>query len=203
MNFLLYFNLGIEHITDPMGYDHILFILAMCTNYRLANFKTTALLVTAFTIGHSLSLALAVMNIIPVNAALIEFLIPLSILFSCFRNIFDLPKDVLVNNAPLSKSNYFQYALILIFGLIHGMGFSNFLRETLVANESIFIPLLSFNLGLEIGQIFIVLFIMFFNFIFLEILRKQSRDWALFISGAVAALAFLLAIEKLNLMLNG
>jgi hypothetical protein len=202
MNFLLYFNLGIEHITDPMGYDHILFILAMCTNYRLANLKTIVFLVTAFTIGHSLSLALAVLNIIPVNAALIEFLIPVTILMSCFRNIIDLPKDVLVNNAPISNSNYLQYALILFFGLIHGMGFSNFLRETLVADESIFTPLLAFNLGLEIGQILIVLFILVINFVFLEIFRKNSRDWALFISGAIASLAFLLALEKIYSLFN-
>jgi hypothetical protein len=202
MNFLLYFNLGIEHITDPMGYDHILFILAMCINYRLANLKTIVFLVTAFTIGHSLSLALAVLNIIPVNVALVEFLIPVTILMSCFRNIIDLPKDVLVNNTPLTKTNNLQYLLILIFGLIHGMGFSNFLRETLVANESIFTPLLAFNLGLEIGQILIVLSILVTNFIFLEILRKNSRDWALFISGAVASLAFFMTIEKFYQLLN-
>lgn len=185
-----------------MGYDHILFILAMCTNYRIANLKTLAILVTAFTIGHSLSLVLAVLNIITVNAPLIEFLIPITILISCFRNVTDLPKDVLVNKAPVSKTNNLQYLLILIFGLIHGMGFSNFLRETLVANESIFTPLLAFNLGLEMGQILIVLFILLINFIFLEILRKNSRDWALFISGAVASLAFFMTIEKFYQLLN-
>lgn len=195
MNFGLYFNLGTEHITDPLGYDHILFIVAMCTNYRIRQWKTLAILVTAFTVGHSIALALAVFNVVAVNPPLIEFLIPVTIFASCIRNITFLPSEKMPHT-EVSKKNYEAYFLVLAFGLIHGLGFSNFLKETLVANESLFVPLLAFNLGLELGQLIIVSIFLLLNFLFLELLRRQARDWSLFISGAVASIAFLLMMEK-------
>jgi hypothetical protein len=193
MNFELYFNLGIEHITDLNGYDHILFIIAICTNYRILQWKELAVLVTAFTIGHSLSLALAVLNFVSFNPALIEFLIPLTILSTGIHNIIKLPKPLV--NAEF-KTDYTKYLLVLLFGLIHGLGFSNFLKETLVQNESIFTPLLAFNLGLEIGQLLIVFLFLLLNFLFLNLLRKEQRDWSLFVSGAISSVAFLIAVEK-------
>jgi hypothetical protein len=195
MNFELYFNLGIEHITDLNGYDHILFIIAICTNYRIAQWKELAVLVTAFTIGHSLSLALAVLNFVSFNPTLIEFLIPLTILSTGIHNIIKLPKPLV--NAEL-KTDYTKYLLVLLFGLIHGLGFSNFLKETLVQNESIFTPLLAFNLGLEIGQLLIVFLFLLLNFLFLNLLRKEQRDWSLFVSGAISSVAFLIAVEKIK-----
>jgi hypothetical protein len=196
MNFGLYFNLGIEHITDPFGYDHILFIVAMSSNYRVFQWKNIALLVTAFTIGHSIALAMAVLEIVPVNSALIEFLIPITILVSCIRNMSFPQADMHPHSQVAVKKNYLAYILILIFGLIHGLGFSNFLKETLVANESIFTPLLAFNLGLEVGQLIIVFICLLINLLFLDLLRKHPRDWTMVISGGVASIALLLAFEK-------
>ena len=196
MNFGLYLNLGLEHITDPLGYDHILFILAMSTNYRLREWKKLLILVTAFTIGHSLALAMAMLKIVPVNAAFIEFLIPLSIFITCLLNL-NKPLSNQIGYLNIDKGkNLMKYFIILGFGLIHGLGFSNFLKETLIENESLFIPLLAFNLGLEIGQIFILGIFLIFNFIILEVLRKQPRDWSIFISGAIASLSFLMLLEK-------
>ncbi len=196
MNFGLYLNLGLEHITDPLGYDHILFILAMSANYMLREWKKLLILVTAFTIGHSLALAMAMLKIVPVNAAFIEFLIPLSIFITCLLNI-NKPLSNQISFLNINKGkNLMNYFIILGFGLIHGLGFSNFLKETLVENESLFIPLLAFNLGLEIGQIFILGIFLIFNFIILEVLRKQPRDWSIFISGAIASLSFLMLLEK-------
>jgi hypothetical protein len=193
MNFELYFKLGIEHITDLNGYDHILFIIAICTNYRILQWKELAILVTAFTIGHSLSLALAVLNYVSFNPALIEFLIPVTILSTAIHNIIKLPKPLV--NVEF-KTDYTKYLLVLLFGLIHGLGFSNFLKETLVQNESIFTPLLAFNLGLEIGQLLIVFLFLSLNFLFLNLLRKEQRDWSIFVSGAISSVAFLIAVEK-------
>jgi hypothetical protein len=195
MNFELYFNLGIEHITDLNGYDHILFIIAICTNYRILQWKELAILVTAFTIGHSLSLALAILNYVSFNPAIIEFLIPVTILSTSIHNIIKLPKPLV--NAEF-KTDFTKYLLVLLFGLIHGLGFSNFLKETLVQNESIFTPLLAFNLGLEIGQLLIVLLFLLLNFLFLNLLRKEQRDWSLFVSGAIFSVAFLIAAEKIK-----
>lgn len=200
MNFGLYFNLGIEHITDPNGYDHILFIIAMCANYRLRQWKNLAILVTAFTLGHSFSLALAMLEIVPVNSNFIEFLIPVTIMLSCITNIIKPQGNQFVESCLIPKNNKFSYLLILAFGIIHGLGFSNFLKETLVENESLFTPLLAFNIGLEVGQLLIVAIFLIFNFFFLEVLRKQARDWTIFISGAIASIAFLLIIEKAALL---
>jgi hypothetical protein len=202
MNFGLYLNLGLEHITDPLGYDHILFILAMSANYRVSEWKKLALLVTAFTVGHSISLALAMLKIVPVNAAFIEFLIPLSILMTCFLNLnkpLENNPSFKTPNKILSTTHYF---IILFFGLIHGLGFSNFLKETLVENESLFTPLLAFNIGLEIGQLLILGIFLFINFIVLEILKKQARDWSIFISAAISSLSFFIFLEKTNLLLG-
>ena len=197
MNFGLYLNLGLEHITDPLGYDHILFILAMSANYRLREWKKLLILVTAFTIGHSLALAMAMLKIVPVNAAFIEFLIPLNIFTTCLLNL-NKPLSNQISFLNIDKGkNLMNYFIILGFGLIHGLGFSNFLKETLVENESLFIPLLAFNLGLEIGQIFILGIFLIFNFIILEVLRKQPRDWSIFISGAIASLSLMMLLEKL------
>lgn len=193
MNFELYFKLGIEHITDLNGYDHILFIIAICTNYRVAQWKELAILVTAFTVGHSLSLALAVLNYVSFNPALIEFLIPITILSTSIHNIIKLPKPLITSEY---KTDYTKYLLVLLFGLIHGLGFSNFLKETLVQNESIFTPLLAFNLGLEFGQLLIVFLFLLLNFLFLNLLRKEQRDWTIFVSGAISSVAFLIAVEK-------
>jgi hypothetical protein len=188
--------LGLEHITDPLGYDHILFILAMSANYRLREWKKLLVLITAFTIGHSLSLALAMLKIVPVNAAFIEFLIPFSILITCILNLNKPLENNFDYQNTAIRRNLRNYIVILGFGLIHGLGFSNFLKETLVENESLFIPLLAFNLGLEIGQILILGIFLIFNFIILEVLRKQPRDWSIFISGAIASLSFLMLLEK-------
>jgi hypothetical protein len=128
MNFGLYLNLGVEHISDPLGYDHILFILAMSANYRLREWKKLLILVTAFTIGHSLALAMAMLKIVPVIAAFIEFLIPLSILITCILNLNKpLENNFDYQNIALRR-NLRNYIIILGFGLIHGLGFSNFLN---------------------------------------------------------------------------
>jgi len=202
MNFGLYLNLGLEHITDPLGYDHIIFILAMSANYRLNEWKKLALLVTAFTVGHSISLALAMLRIVPVNASFIEFLIPLSIFITCLLNL-NKPLENYPSFKTTNKSfNPIHYFIILSFGLIHGLGFSNFLKETLVANESLFVPLLAFNIGLEIGQLLILAIFLFFNFIILEILKKQARDWSIFVSAAISSISFLMLLEKGSIFLG-
>ncbi len=196
MNFPLYFNLGISHITDLGGYDHILFVVAICAAYRFRHWKQLALIVTAFTIGHSLSLALAVFELVSVWSDLIEWLIPLSILLTCLHNVTYPPQTDMNYATQIISTDYRRYLLVLGFGLIHGLGFSNFLRETLIADESIFMPLLAFNLGLEFGQLFIVFVFLLCSVLFLTVLARQHRDWNLFVSGAVFGIALLLFLER-------
>lgn len=187
--FWLYFVLGREHILDIRGYDHILFVVALTTIYSVKDWKRVLVLVTAFTIGHSITLALATLHVINYNEKLIEFLIPLTILITALLNL--IRKRAEQNNQKIQ----INYLLALFFGLIHGMGFSSYLRSLLGTDTSIFVQLLAFNVGLEIGQIIIVVLFMGLTFVFVDIFGVTKRNWKLIISSGVAAIATTLLID--------
>jgi hypothetical protein len=149
----LWFQTGFEHIADLAEYDHLLFLLILCSVYSFRNWDWL-ILITAFTIGHCITLALSVLNIIRLHSSLIEFAIPLTILISAIFRWLQVEKD---ENKSYQKDQK-VYAVTLLFGLIHGLGFSNMLRSLLGSQADILQPLLFFNLGLEVGQIVIVLF---------------------------------------------
>jgi len=187
--FSVFLQLGLEHIADLQGYDHILFIIALCAIYKPSEWKRLLILVTAFTIGHSVTLALATLEIIPVDAALIEFLIPVTIVATAVSNLW------VKSDKKRSKAG-FRYVLALFFGLIHGMGFSNYLRSLLGKDESIIMQLFAFNVGLEVGQLLIVLVLMVIAFIFMMIFRTKLREWNLVLSGASGGIALIMALER-------
>ncbi|MDQ3291788.1 MAG: HupE/UreJ family protein [Bacteroidota bacterium] len=188
-DFSLYFQLGWEHILDWQGYDHILFVCALCGVYAWHDWRRVLVLVTAFTVGHSITLALSVMEKIRVPTSLVEFLIPVTIVITCLANIFRKKKS--------GELIRFNYLMALFFGLIHGLGFSNYLKSLLGRNSNIVAELFSFNLGLEMGQIIIVLAILFLSFIFTEIVKAPRREWNLFLSSAIFGVAFTMALERL------
>ncbi len=184
--FQLYFALGKDHILDyNNGYDHILFVVALCAIYLMRDWKKLLILVTAFTLGHSITLALATLKIIVVDGALIEFLIPLTIFITAFSNIFR-KTDV------TDRTTYINYGYALFFGLIHGLGFSNYLQAILGKNQSIVSPLFAFNVGLEVGQLIIVSVFMVISFILVDLFSLSRRDWKLVISSAIAGIALVL-----------
>ncbi len=187
--FGLYFQLGVEHILDIAGYDHILFVVALCALYVVQDWKKVLILVTAFTIGHSVTLALSTLNIVNVRSDLIEFLIPVTIFISAFSNI--LRKQNTLRKGFINVNYFFA----LFFGLIHGLGFSNYLKSLLGKDESIISQLLAFNLGLELGQIIIVAVFMVLGFIFVGLANVSKRDWNLVISSAIAGIAITLMLE--------
>lgn len=192
--FQAYLQLGFEHITDPLGYDHILFVIALCAIYTLRDIKKVLILVTAFTIGHSITLALATLNIINFRSDVIELLIPITILITAIINFFHkVPKTSLVSREKVSPM---RYPLALIFGLIHGMGFSNYLRSLLGKESSIVEPLLAFNLGLELGQILIVLILLILAFVTIDLSKKPKQNWNLIISGIIAGMALSLILNN-------
>jgi hypothetical protein len=190
--FSLYFGLGKDHILDYVnGYDHILFVLALCAVYLIRDWKKILILVTAFTIGHSITLALATLKIVTVNAQLIEFLIPLTIFITSVSNLFK--KEVLSNE----KGFQVNYLYAVFFGLIHGLGFSNYLRAILGKDQSILSQLLAFNLGLEFGQIIVVVIFLTFSFLLVDFLKINRRDWKLVLSSAIAGIALILMKDRL------
>lgn len=194
--FGVYLQLGFEHISDLAGYDHILFIIALCAIYQMAQWKKVLLLATAFTIGHSITLAMVVFNILPVNSAWIEFLIPITILCTALYNAIAYTGEGKTNASRFKDLNYW---LALIFGFIHGMGFSNFLRASLLPGEEsqLWLQLLAFNLGVELGQFTIVLFVLVIAYIMIQQLKVAPRSWKLFISGGAFSLALVMALERI------
>lgn len=194
--FQVFLRLGFEHIADVRGYDHILFIVALCAGYEPRHWRKLLILVTAFTLGHSVTLALATLRLISINDALVEFLIPLTIFVTAVANILASPPgaDGIVEKKPARIVKYF---LALGFGLIHGLGFSNFLRALLGGEEGIALPLFAFNVGLEIGQICIVLAVLILTFLVVRLARMRRHDWILVLSGAAAGVALTLMVERL------
>lgn len=145
----IYFRLGFDHILDIKGYDHMLFLLALCIPFTIKDWKKVLLLATAFTLGHSATLIINTLEIFSFPTVWVEFFIPVTIVFTALYDLF----------RKQNGSMGFHYLLTFIFGLIHGMGFSNFLRSSLFPGEEhkLVWQLLSFNIGIEIGQILIVL----------------------------------------------
>lgn len=187
--FELYLQLGFQHITDINGYDHILFLIALCASYIPSQWKQILILVTAFTIGHSITLALSTLNIVLVPSEIIEFLIPVTILLTAVSNLNRKSVEIAPSRMRLN------YLLAIFFGLIHGMGFSNYLKTLLGQEESIIAPLFAFNIGLELGQIIIVAIIMAIAYIFLKLLKTPHRIWNFAISLIVIAVALKLMYE--------
>lgn len=188
-DFPLYFQLGWQHILDWQGYDHILFVLALCGIYTIADWKKVLVLVTAFTIGHSITLALSVFKLISINTSLIEFLIPVTILVTALSNI--------ISKRQKPKGQKFKYAMALFFGLIHGLGFSNYLKSLLGKSSSITAELFAFNIGLEFGQVLIVTAIMAISFVLIWILKIKRWDYNFFLSSAIFGISFVMAAERL------
>ncbi len=191
--FSIYLTLGFEHISDLNGYDHILFIISLCIVYLLKDWKKVLILVTAFTIGHSVTLALATLDYIKVSNDLIEFLIPVTIFIS--GSSFFFFTDI-KSSAKLHK---FKYFTALFFGLIHGMGFSNYLKAILGSEENIVMPLFAFNVGLELGQILIVVAYLLIVYLLTELLKVKRREFNLIISGAVLGISLIMMIERFPL----
>ena|SRR2546421_1978988 len=191
-DFWLYFQLGRDHIADWKGYDHIMFVSALCLRYLLKDWKKVLVLVTAFTIGHSITLALSVLNYVHLSVRWVEFLIPVTILITALSNAWQ--KDFKFKTKfPLI------YFFALFFGLIHGLGFSNYLKSLLGKDTNIVAQLLAFNLGLEFGQIMIVAIVLLVSWFCITILKFSRREYLLYMSGAIFGLSLLMAIQRFPL----
>jgi len=211
--FLVFLRLGFEHITDVGGYDHLLFVAAL-TASDLGQWRRLFWLVTAFTIGHSATLALATLDLVRIPPALVELMIPVTILATSVVNavVWSRPghaagSDPVRTEGPSLRPNEAEretpaeartrYGIAVGFGLIHGLGFSNFLRAALGGEESLFVPLLAFNAGLEVGQLAIVGALSLFAFVLLRGLRLTRRTWVLGVSAVTGGMALLLIAQRI------
>ena len=183
-----YFETGWHHIISWSALDHILFIIALSAIYLAQNWKQVLVLVTAFTIGHSLTLALSVYDIIRINEKWVEFLIPCTIVATGVFNF-------MVNNFK-PRSLRINYFLALFFGLIHGMGFANTIRFMLAKDQHIALPLVSFNIGLEAGQIVVVAFILSISFLLVNKLKLNRKWWVWALSGIAMLIALNMVVDR-------
>jgi len=187
-DFVFYFKIGWEHIINKSALDHIFFIAALAAIYMLRDWRQVLILVTAFTIGHAITLILSAKNVVNVDSAVVEFLIPCTIVFTALSNLFlktFTPKSIRIN-----------YFLALFFGLIHGLAFAQTLKWILAEDQSFMVAWLSFSVGLELGQILVVLLILLLAQVFVGFLKLNRRYWTMIVSIVVFILALQMAIVR-------
>lgn len=188
-DFSMYFGLGWHHIISTDALDHILFIVALAVIYRLEDWRKVVILVTAFTIGHFLTLILSVTDLIRANPEWVEFLIPLTIVITAMYNLLN------ANLQPPPATS--PYALALVFGLVHGLGYANAIRFVLVEEQSLGWSLFAFNFGLEIGQIVVVLAALILGEGVLRFTPLQRRYWVVIVSSIVILVAMNMVIDRI------
>lgn len=181
-NFWFNVEYGINHVLDINAYDHVLFLIVLTIPYVFRDWKRVLLLVSMFTLGHTLSLVLAAYNVVTVDATVVEFLIPITILVVALFNVFTSGKG-----AQREKIGVL-FLSTLFFGLVHGLGFAREFKMLLGDTDNKIVLLLEFALGIEIAQIIIVFVVLFLAYIVQTIFRFTKRDWIMVISAIVVGL---------------
>jgi len=192
--FFIYLRVGFSHIADIASYDHILFIVALAIPYAPRDWRRLALLATAFTVGHSLTLALATLQLVSVPSAVVETLIPCTIVMTAALALFEQRR---ADMHQQTTSPTMRYALAVGFGLIHGLGFSTYLRALLGTEESLVLPLCAFNIGLEIGQLVILSIVLAIGAVIVQ-LGLSRRRWMLLLATTTATIALMLLVQRLQ-----
>ena len=187
-----YFKEGWQHIISSDALDHQLFIIAMAALFMWKDWRRVLIFVTAFTIGHSLTLALSVYDVIRFDSSWVEFLIPFTIVLTAANNFRFL------NKKEAGKQQIiYNYIMALGFGLIHGMGFANSIRMMLASDQKIAGPLLSFNIGLEVGQIILIIFILMIGQLLIANFKVNRKYWIITLSAATLVIALFMAINRI------
>ena len=177
-DFVLYFSLGLNHVLDAAAYDHILFLVVLSVVFSFYQYKKVIGLLSFFTIGHTLTLALAVYAVVEVEKKLVEFLIPLTIAITGVFNVLRAKR------VAMGKENFTLF-FALFFGLIHGLGFSNYFRAMIGREEDKVVPLLEFALGIEVSQVIVVFVVLLVGILLSSLFKVSKRDWIMVCSSIV------------------
>ncbi|MEE2902655.1 MAG: HupE/UreJ family protein [Myxococcota bacterium] len=186
-----FFLIGWQHIVDINAYDHLLFVTTLCAAYQVMQWRQILIIVTAFTLGHSGTLVLSSLELIPTNQTLVEILVPITIMATAIVNILKPAEK------PDNSDVKIKYGIALCFGLVHGLAFANNFK-VIMFGESILWPLFLFNVGIEVGQIFIVILFMATLWIYSEFLDGDHYKWNIFMSGAGFGIAGTLVLNTLT-----
>ncbi|MDX6180567.1 HupE/UreJ family protein [Flavobacterium sp. Fl-77] len=189
--FWIYFQIGLKHVLDIHAYDHVLFLIALTVPYSFKDWKRILLLVSVFTIGHTLALLLSVFGIIAVKANIVEFLIPITILVTAVFHLFTAGKT------GKNESLNLIFFVTLFFGIIHGLGFSNYFKTILGGTAtSKLLPLGEFALGIEVAQLVVVFIVLILSYIVQTVFRFSKRDWTLVMSAFVIGVVIPMIISS-------
>lgn len=189
--FWLYFNIGLKHVLNISSYDHVLFLIALTVPYTFKDWRRLLLLVTLFTLGHTLALVLSVFGVVTIKANLIEFIIPITILIVALFNLFTAGKNNKTEGISLIAM------VTLFFGIIHGLGFSNYFKTILPGNTTDkLLPLSEFALGIETAQIIVVFIVLIISYIVQTVFRFSKRDWTLVMSAFIIGVVIPLIIQS-------
>jgi HupE / UreJ protein len=190
-DFWIYFQIGLKHVLNIRAYDHVLFLIALTIPFAFKDWKRIALLVTVFTVGHTLALLLSVFQIIVVRANVVELLIPITILITAFFNLFTAGKS------GKTESINVIFFVTLFFGIIHGLGFSNYFKALLGGTpKSKLIPLSEFALGIEAAQLVVVFVVLLLSYIVQTVFRFSKRDWTLVMSAFIIGVVLPMILEN-------
>ena len=189
--FWIYFNIGLKHVLNINAYDHVLFLIALTIPYAFKDWRRLLLLITLFTVGHTLALVLSVYEIVYIKSNLIEFIIPITILVVAIFNLFTAGKNN--KNESVSLIAF----VTLFFGIIHGLGFSNYFKTILPGKSSAkLLPLTEFALGIETAQIIVVFVVLIISYIIQTFFRFSKRDWTLVMSAFIIGVIIPLIIQS-------
>ena len=189
--FWIYFEIGLRHVLDLAAYDHILFLIALTVPYAFKDWKRLLLLISIFTIGHTLALLLSVFGVIIIKGNLVEFLIPITILIVAFFNLFTAGKSS--KNESISVVVF----ITLFFGIIHGLGFASYFKSLLGGSpQSKLLPLSEFALGIEAAQIIVVFVVLILSYIVQTFFRFSKRDWTLVMSSFIIGVVLPIIVES-------
>lgn len=189
--FWIYFQIGLQHVLDIKAYDHVLFLIALAIPFSFKDWKRIVLLVTLFTVGHTMALLLSVMGIIAIKVNVVELLIPITILITALFNLFTAGKS------NKKESVNLIFFVTLFFGIIHGLGFSNYFKSLLGGSAtSKLLPLAEFALGIEAAQIIVVFVVLILSYIVQTVFRFSKRDWTLVMSAFVIGVVLPMIIEN-------
>ena len=189
--FWIYFEIGVRHVLDLFAYDHVLFLIALTVPYSFKDWKRLLLLVSLFTVGHTMALLLSVFGVIIIKGNLVEFVIPITILIVAFFNLFKARKS--------SKNESISVVILitLFFGIIHGLGFASYFKSLLGgSSQSKLLPLSEFALGIEAAQIIIVFVVLILSYIVQTFFRFSKRDWTLVMSSFIIGVVLPMIIES-------
>jgi hypothetical protein len=190
-DFYLYFQIGIKHVLDWNGYDHVLFLAVLAAPYLFKDWKRILLLVSFFTVGHTVSLLLSVFGLLTAKGNFIELLIPITIAITAIYNIFTAGKTQKNNSINLVS------IITLGFGIVHGLGFSNYFKNLLSGSAtSKLLPTLEFALGIEAAQIIVVLSVLLLAYIVQNFFKFSKRDFVLVVSSIVLGVVMPMIIER-------